>query len=384
MNEEKFNNELEGMKNDVVIRQYFMERNIGDFVKKYIKIDEMLCNDNDVIKTDIISEQLKNIQQNNNQLKETLNTTLNSTLNTLFLELQNVKEDNMKNILDNFKEKMININQGNLNDYDRKNMNTMNDMQKVICSTLDSHVINHKINTMDTVLTSLHNNFTNGSSSRKGELTENVLFNNLIKAFPSSEVINTSNIPNSGDIVIKKLDKPDILIDSKNFKANVPKIDLEKFYRDCASNNCSGILCNAFSGIANRDNLQMDIVNGNIYIFLTNHEFNNSLFEAAVNIIYYAYEKFKDKKSDDISIDKEFYARLKLEFNFNLQTFKTHIDNIKQNVNALEKVSFNMLESFLKRSNFTIEAKPIICHICGSGFSSDKTLKKHIKDKHPN
>lgn len=375
--------DLKKISSDTDIQLYFKTRNMYDFIKKYIMVDELLMTGTEQIKPDIISEQLKSIQQYQLQSQNILKSDIALTVNTLITELQSNKENNMKNILDNFKEKIININSQNLNDYDRKTINIVSDLQKVVSNTLDAHIINQKINSIDNVITSLHANFSGAnSSSKKGETTENILYNNLITAFPSSEILNMSQVPNSGDIVIKKENKPDILIDSKNFKRNVPKIDLEKFYKDCKSNNSSGILCNLNSGIANRENFQLDIQDGNAYVFLSNHEFNNSYFQAAVSMIYTVHEVIKDKKTDNIEIDNELYARMKLEFNFKLQSFKNHIDIIKQNIKSLENISFSLLDDFFKKSTFTIDSKPFMCNLCGTGCGTDKALKVHYKNKH--
>ena len=164
-------------------------------------------------------------------------------------------------------------------------------------------------------MTLLHNTFTN-SSSKRGEYTENILYSKLVKLFNSSDVINTSKIPNSGDIMIKKDDQPNILIDSKNFTSNVPKIDLEKFYRDCQLNDCSGILCNVNNGISNKEHFQIDIQDSRIFIYISNHNFDDSLFNLAVKIIYNIHEIIKLNKTTLLHL--RLYARmiLKLIKNF--------------------------------------------------------------------
>jgi hypothetical protein len=101
-------------------------------------------------------------------------------------------------------------------------------------------------------LSSINENFSN-NSSKKGQVAETVLLNVLTEAFPDTEMLDTSHQANSGDIQMVREDKPTILIDSKNFGSKtVPKRDLDKFYTDIQQNNCSGILCNAFGGIANK------------------------------------------------------------------------------------------------------------------------------------
>ena len=386
-----FQEQLKLLEHDQTITHYFQTRNIFDFLKTYIQVDSLVNTSTD-IEPNHINQQLLNIQQHlsqisnhlNNGIKQQLHECLNSITNTelrnMIVEIQNNKEDNLKQTLDNFKDKLLNLNTQNLNEFDRKSLGIIQNIQSTFNTSLDSHNISHKINSIDTTLNLLHNTFTS-NSSKKGEFAENILFNNLIKAFPSSDVTNTSQTPNCGDIMIKKEGKPDVLIDSKNFQTNVPKIDLEKFYRDCELNNCSGILCNVNSGIANKDHFQVDIQDSRIYVYIANHEFDNTFFQLAVKIIYHIHEIIKNNKTNIIEIDKELFERIKIEFNFYNQSFKQHLNIIKQNITSLEQLTMNQLEQFFKRSNFN-DLKPFSCSSCGAGYGSAKTLKKHMADKH--
>lgn len=372
--------------NDII--HYFQNKNIVEFIKTYIQVDSLINN----TEPNNLNQQLLHIQQNltqiNNhlnsglkqQLHEYLHNVTNTEIKNMIIQIENNKESNLKQTLDNFKDKIYNLNTQNLNEFDRKSLNMIQNIQSTFSTSLDSHNISHKINSIDNTLSMLHNTFTN-NSSKKGEIAENILFNNLIKAFPSSDIINTSQTPNCGDIMIKKEGKPDILIDSKNFQNNVPKVDLEKFYRDCELNNCSGILCNVNNGIANKEHFQVDIQESRVYVYIANHEFDNTVFQLATRIIYHIHEIIKKNKTNIIEIDKELFERIKIEFNFYNQSFKQHLNIIKQNITSLEQLSMNQLEQFFKRSNFD-DLKPFSCSSCGAGYGSAKTLKKHMMDKH--
>ena len=387
----KFQEQLKLLEQDTSILNYFQNKNIIEFLKTYIQVDSLVNTSKD-LEPNQIHQQLSNIQQNisnihnhlNNNLKQQLQDCLfnitNNDLKTIITELHNNKEENLKNTLDNFKDKLLNINTQNLNEFDRKSLGLVQNIQTTFNTSLDSHNISHKINSIDNTLNLLHNTFTS-NSSKKGEFAENILCNNLIKAFPSSDVSNTSQTPNCGDIMIKKEGRPDILIDSKNFQNNVPKVDLEKFYRDCELNNCSGILCNVNNGIANKEHFQVDIQDSRIYVYISNHEFDNTLFQLAVKIIYNIHDIIRNNKTNIIELDKELFERLKIEFNFYNQSFRQHLNIIKQNITSLEQLAMVQLEQFFKRSNFN-DLKPFSCSSCGAGYGSAKTLKKQMSDKH--
>jgi hypothetical protein len=215
-------------------------------------------------------------------------------------------------------------------------------------------------------------------------MTENLLYNNLLKAFPDCDVVLTRDQSDSCDIQIKHDEHPTILIDSKHCEAsNVRKSDLVKFYEDCELNNSCGILCNTFGGIANRKHFEIDIKDKRVLVFLSNHQFDPVMFQLAARIIYNVHSIIKEQKTDMIQIDNQLYQKLKLEYNFFLQTFQQHLDNIKQNVNALSELTFTQLDHFFKRTALhNDQSKPFSCHLCGTGTATTKALKRHLKDKH--
>ena len=181
--------------------------------------------------------------------------------------------------------------------------------------------INNKIGSIETVLSSINENFSN-NSSKKGQVAETVLLNVLTETFSDTEVLDTSHNANSGDIQLVREDKPTILIDSKNFGSKtVPKRDLDKFYTDIQQNNCTGILCNAFGGIANKQHFEIDIVDKNIIVFIHNHQFDSNLFKLATNIIYNMHQELRDKQTDSIILDQRLYQNIKIEYNYYIQTF---------------------------------------------------------------
>ena len=172
------------LENDIDIIQYFQNKNIYDFVKKYIKVDSLI-NSNEIEPNDFLNH-LNNIQYNisniNNyikndiqqQLVESINNVTNNEIKNLITDIYNNKDDNIKNTLENFQDKITNINLQNINEFDKKTINLIQSVQNTFNTSLDSHNICHKINSIDSTLTLLHNTFTN-SSSKRGEYTENIL-----------------------------------------------------------------------------------------------------------------------------------------------------------------------------------------------------------------
>ncbi len=393
---------------DTDLSSYFVDNNIDlyHFIQRYSRVDKILSVSSN-ISPDILADQLKQLQLSINKhsdivssLKDSFQLSLKDSLVSSNQHFQSILDDylaslkdisnpsSLYSLLHNFHDKLINLNTEQLNEFDRKSLLTLSNFQsnllKDVSTTLDSHTIHHKITNIHDTLTSLHNNFT-GNSSLKGQMTENLLHHVLLKAFPDSDVILTRHQHDSCDIQIKRDSKPLILIDSKHCEAsNVRKSDLDKFYDDCKLNNSSGILCNAFGGIANRKHLEIDIQDNRILVFLSNHQFDPHLFQLASRIIYNLSDILSPKLNNHILLDQQLFQRLKIEYNFFLQSFHLHLDNIKANVNSLSQLSLNHLDQFFKHSSSLHNSlKPFSCHLCATGFSSSKALKSHLKNKHP-
>jgi len=409
-----YNSDIEKLLTDTKILSYFTSNNksLFDFVNTYIEVDKILgCTQ---IQTNTLYNRLDDIKNiltnhssqintlsnnvsnaNSNMMSviqsklDSINDITNNELKTMFFDLQkqlSKEEDSnhIKNIFETFRERIELLNNQKLNDIDRKNLDIITNIQSTFERSLDSHQIHNKIVSIENTLSSINENFTN-NSAKKGQVAETVLFNILTEAFPETEVIDTSNSPNSGDIQMLRDDKPTILIDSKNFGSKtVPKRDLDKFYNDIQQNDCSGILCNAFGGIANKQHFEIDIVDKNIIVFIHSHQFDSNLFKLATNIIYNMHQELKDKRTDCIMLDQRLYQNIKIEYNYYIQTFRHHLDIIKSNVNSLSQLSFTLLDNFFKRKATNVELKQFCCHICSAQLSTEKILKTHLKKMHPN
>jgi hypothetical protein len=407
-----FNSQVEKLLTDSEIISYFRYKNkdLIQFIKTYIEVDKVLGTN--ISKPDLLYDKLEEIKvslsNNTNQLSnlssnfsnstsilqsriENIKDVTNNELKSMFLDLQKqlskgVGSDSseLKVVFENFRERIEIVNNQKLNDIDRKNLEIFSNLQSLFEKSLDSHQINNKIVWIESTLSSINENFSN-NSAKKGQVAETVLFNVLTEAFPDTEIADTSHLPNSGDIQMIKDEKPIILIDSKNFGSKcVPKRDLDKFYTDIQQNNCSGILCNAFGGIANKQHFEIDIVDKNIIVFIHNHQFDSDIFRLATNIIYNMHQELRDKQTDSIILDQRLYQNIKIEYNYYIQTFRHHLDIIKSNVNSLSQLSFTLLDNFFKRKATNVELKEYSCHVCSAQLSTEKILKTHLKKQHGN
>ena len=125
------------------------------------------------------------------------------------------------------------------------------------------------------------------NSSRKGQIGEMRTGELLNQLFPSAEIYETGHTTANGDfrIVIQGVQ---ILYEHKNFQNNVPKRDIDKFLRDVEQSDCDGgIMCSENSGIACRNDLDLEIVGENEKpgIYLHHTGVNPEKIQIAVNIL---------------------------------------------------------------------------------------------------
>jgi hypothetical protein len=293
---------------------------------------------------------------------------------------------NLKDIIGSVKSELIMSNENIVGKVDQKVFELINSMQSNLSNCLENSVVNGKVCNIEQVLTNLYNNFTHNSSKR-GEYAENILSSRLPEAFPEAEIIDTHNEAGAGDFHIIRENFPKILIESKNFSGNVPKRDIDKFYNDIQLQNCCGILCNTFGGIANKKHFEIDIIGDNILIFVHNYQFDMTQLQLAVNVIYNTHQLIREKtETNCISVSPDFFNALKLEYDNFLRGFQHHINVIKTSVNSLSNLHFTMINDFFHRKSSktttNISLPQFVCEICNKGFASKWTLKRHMIDNH--
>ena len=125
------------------------------------------------------------------------------------------------------------------------------------------------------------------NSSLKGQIGESKVFNTLTMLFPKNEIEDTHSTPNRGDFIIHLNNDKKILIDNKDYKNNVPKKEIDKFYQDIETNVDvhGGILMSNTSGIAKKEDFGIEIVAGKPVIYLYHTNNNDSKIKSAVDMI---------------------------------------------------------------------------------------------------
>tara|TARA_Y100001970_G_scaffold239144_1_gene300846 strand:+ start:334 stop:1581 length:1248 start_codon:yes stop_codon:yes gene_type:complete len=131
----------------------------------------------------------------------------------------------------------------------------------------------NQIQNIDDKLDSLLNIKTN--SSRKGRLSENICIRRLIQQYPDWEFNDVAYVGHEGDCrAISSIGE--ILYEFKNYDTNVPRDQINKFYKDLETTGIKlGIFISNTSGIVGKKDLEWEIIHDDtLIIYISNIGFN--------------------------------------------------------------------------------------------------------------
>ena len=127
----------------------------------------------------------------------------------------------------------------------------------------------------------------NTVSTYKGQDGESLLIGEITMLFPKAELEDTSQEPGRGDIIMRQDDFV-MMIESKNYKKNVQKSEIDKFYRDLERDTNGDIQCAVFvslnTGICCRDDFAFEVINKKPVIFIHNARQSMHSIKLAVNL----------------------------------------------------------------------------------------------------
>lgn len=225
------------------------------------------------------------------------------------------------------------------------------------------------------------------SSSYKGQYSENLLETTLNNLYPSAYVQNTHALKASGDFILRREDKEDIMIENKDYKVNVDIAEIKKFLRDINEQKTHGIFLSQFSGIVTKPNFFIEIQDGKVLIYLHNVEYNSDKINTAVSIIDNLSTKLSaindSEEENGFSINKELLEKINKE----LQDFLTHKETICNNIKEfnrrllldIDKLAFPTLSTYLNAKYASTQNSSYSCNVCGCFFPDKRALGSHKK-----
>ena len=385
-----------------------------DFSYKLTEFKKEYIEDLKVILTNNISEKVAPL------IKEQNSITLDKThiiLNELLFKSKDndtsaLLQESMKNIqelITNETNKLLStsLTKQTLNDFisniDNKLTNTLQTSQNLISSTeqrLDTSIREFKfsaenqLNFLKDISTSSHqvNSCLNNNvsevlkkmdiSSNKGKISESILFNILHSLYPCSQIDHVGNQKETGDIILTRNNKPTILIENKNWDKNVVQEEVRKFIHDVETQDCCGLFLSQNYGIANKENFEININNGNVLLYV--HEVNNDpeKIKLAINIIDHFKSKLDEfSNEDDLdTISKELLEEINKEYQNiccqKLNMIKLIKDCNNKMLKQMEEINMPSLDNYLS-SRFAFSSSKFVCEYCQYIAKNQQAIAAH-------
>lgn len=221
-------------------------------------------------------------------------------------------------------------------------------------------------------------------SSNKGKFGENNLSSILNTIYPSAEVKDTTGTKASGDFIMTRTEKPNILFENKEYDHNINKEEVSKFIRDIDTQNTNGIFLSQYSGISFKNNFQIDIHKGNVLVYIQHCEYSADKIRIAVDIIDSLSNKLQDMNLGDESntISKEILDDINQEY----QGFITQKENMlmvlkdfqKKMTTQIEDIKLPGLDKYLSQKYAYVKSRIFSCDICNNfDCGSKQSLSAH-------
>lgn len=254
-----------------------------------------------------------------------------------------------------------------------------------------AELTNKNINVQTQLYTEM-NEFLNKyrSSTVKGAVHETQLENLLSEMHTSAEVLNTTGLTDSGDFILKRKDKPTILVENKQYNSNVPALEVKKFEDNCNTKGLHGIFLSQTSGIANRDNYQINYQNGNILIYLHRVDYCKEKIRAAIEMIDGLSVKLnqireqQEENNNDNIISKETLDEINIEyrkFALNKDKMISHIkETYKTSLSNMDELKMPSLDKYLSQIFVLENTNNLINEFrcrCGKICSGQRGLSMH-------
>jgi len=229
----------------------------------------------------------------------------------------------------------------------------------------------------------------NKNSAYKGQQSETkieILLNNI---FQDGEITNMAKTNHAGDFHLRRENKDMIMIENKDYKANVGFDSVEKFRNDCEELNMHGVILSHHSGIATKRDYSVEIINNKVLVFLTNVEYNGNKILTAISLIdnlsCQLNKICNNNKTDNITIDLNTID----EINEELAEFIKRKDELYKAINKSTNILKEAADAFKLHKLTTFfagkcNAIPVFkCEVCAKTFPSQSSLSSHMK-KHKN
>ena len=395
-------NQVSQLRNDNVnsikdVQNLILQNNVDYTNKTKDILNEMLQNINTSHDyKEIINNFDKRLIENNNYLmtitKETimtLNSSNNKDIQSLTKDIEiitNKSFNDIKGFIEHIQQNSPKEFETYFDKIKNELKNYSNEFQKN-----DSLIVKNIQDTISPNFQQLHKNiseisniFIHKNSSNKGKVSENVLETLLSKKFPTYIIQRTSSDFYSGDFILTTDNKPDILVENKDYERNIPIDEINKFIRDISQNNISGIFISQNSGISTKDHFQIDFINDNVLIYIHNCNYDLDTIYTAVHIIYSLtlfIQQNKQPESNNL-IDKNTLQNIHTEYISFIKQRNDIINSLQTSIKNIKKLDLLSIKNIISKFDNTLQniSHDIFpCSLCDRTFLNKNSLSAHKK-----
>lgn len=307
----------------------------------------------------------ENIKKINSVMESHLSTHLDKT--KIFLH------ENLPNILDTTNKPLI---------------QSISATEKRLSSSLSDIREKSTINSENTIeLKQAVNDHILGSkvSVRKGDMSENKLLPLLNQIFPTDEIIHNGGGKQSHccDYTIIRNKSKNILVENKDYVANIGPDNIKKFIDDIERNNCHGIFISQHSGISGKENFKIDIHKNNVLIYLHQVNYDGGKIKASVEMIDQLSERLNEIDMDENSISKDDLDTINVEFNNFIDAKENMVKMVndfqKRIITSIKQLNLTCLEKYLTNKFAHLKSFDFVCEYCNKGWDTRRALAAHKK-----
>jgi len=378
-----------------------------NFTKELESMIKNSENTNKVTISDILDKKHENIINNlsaelnrtNSENNNTLSSNIKSQLHEKFTEIKketdkilNADNSNNNKVIEDYFNKINNALQiAKVNNENEKNNNI--ERQETLVRN-NNDLLFEKLKPSLEKLDNYIDLQSTTNSSRKGSVSEIKMENILNKCFPSATVENTTGNAHCGDFLVNYKSSISnktipIMVENKCYKNNVREEEVVKFIGDVKFTDNHGIFFSQTSGIATKNNFDIDFEDNKVLIYLHNVNYDENLIISAFRIMEVIISKINlSEVGSNISEEKlqnvknellEFF----IEKDKLIKDANEIISLIKKNlIKKLDRMKFPTMASLVNVSISNTGGEHV-CEICAESFASKSALGSH-KKKHNN
>ena len=210
------------------------------------------------------------------------------------------------------------------------------------------------------------------NSSVKGKISENILFNTLVALYPCAQIDSVGTTKETGDIMITRKERPRILVENKNWDRNVVQEEVKKFLHDVEQQNCCGLFLAQNYGIANKEDFEVNIHNGNVLIYIHQAKNDPDKIKVAISIIDHLKLRLDELSSDKSILEVDTIGKERMDnINQEYQAFVTqkltmirYVRDFQSKLcKMIEDVRLPSLEEHLS-SRYATSSSKYTCQFC--------------------